>query len=82
MLVTGHNLVQSSALPFVIENEKEVAAAREVVNAIAERNAVLRLIETAQIIRDSMSVVDQPSLHKRLCGDIQALNRFFPESNL
>ncbi len=73
-------LVKNDALPFVIENEKQVAAARAAVDAIAKDNAVLRLIETAKVIRDSMSVADQRSLHARLRSDIESLIQFFPGS--
>lgn len=69
-------LVSSRDVHFAVAEEDAVAAARKGVNAIAERNAVLRLVETAKTIRDSMSVADQPSLHARLRSDIEGLIRF------
>lgn len=68
-------LVSSRDVQFAVAEEDAVAAARKGVNSIAERNAVLRLLETAITIRDSMSIADQPSLHARLRSDIEALNR-------
>lgn len=46
----------------------------EVVEQLVTKHAIDRLVETAKVIRDSMSVVEQPSLHARLRSDIEALN--------
>jgi hypothetical protein len=64
----------------MIADEEALATARKGVTAIAKNNAVQRLLDTAQIILDSMSIVDQPSLHARLRSDIAALKSFSPES--
>jgi len=51
------------------------------IRAEADRyeNAVQALLATAETIRDSMSVVDQPSLHKRLTQDIARMRAFHQE---
>jgi hypothetical protein len=64
----------------MVADEAALATARKGVNAIAKNNAVQRLLDTAQVILDSMSIADQPSLHARLRSDIAALKSFSPES--
>ncbi|MBB3227031.1 hypothetical protein FHW69_001632 [Luteibacter sp. Sphag1AF] len=39
-------------------------------------NAANRLIETSEVIRDSMSIADQQSLHARLRSDIDSVKWF------
>lgn len=67
-------------LKYVVNDEAAIATARAGVNAIAKNNAVQRLLDTAQVILDSMSIADQPSLHARLRSDIQTLISFSTES--
>ncbi|HVI55452.1 MAG TPA: hypothetical protein VM621_10415 [Luteibacter sp.] len=74
-------LVSSRDVKFAVAEEDAVATARKGVNAIAKNNAVHRLLDTAQVILDSMSVADQPSLHARLRSDIAALKSFSPEAS-
>jgi len=71
-LITGHEIFDT-AIEYVVE--ANASAARKWADENAQKNATLRLLETAQIIAESMSVVDQPSLHKRLLSDIQGLKR-------
>lgn len=73
---TCHNLVPDNGVEYVIAGEKELSVARKWANEYAERRAVQRLIATAEIIRDSMSIADQPSLHARLRSDIAGLKGF------
>ncbi len=68
-------LVSSRDVQFAVAEEGAVAAARKGVNAIAKNNAVQRLLDTATVILNSMSIAAQPSLHARLRSDIEALNR-------
>lgn len=70
---TCRHLIPNNGIEYVIADEVALSAARATVNKIAERNAVLRLLATCELIAASMSVVDQPAMHKRLTGDIQAL---------
>lgn len=67
-------------LKYVVNDESAIAKARAGVNAIAKNNAVQRLLDTATVILNSMSIADQPSLHARLRSDIQTLNSFHPEA--
>lgn len=64
----------------MIEDEAALALARKGVATIAKNNAVQRLLDTAQIILDSMSIIDQPSLHARLRSDIAGLKSYSQES--
>lgn len=73
-------LVSNDRIPWVLADEKTVNAAREGVRAIAERNAALRLIATCELIAASMSVTEQPAMHKRLVGDVEALKSFLEPS--
>jgi len=59
-------------------NSSEVFGA---IHAEADRyeNAMQALLAAAETIRDSMSVVDQPSLHKRLTQDIGRMRAFHQE---
>lgn len=61
---------------YAIADEKALMAARQGVLAIAERNAVLRLVATAELIAASMSVADQPAMYKRLKGALADLRSF------
>lgn len=71
-LITGHEIFDP-AIEYVVE--ANASAARKWADENAQKNATLRLLETAKVIRDSMSIADQPSLHARLRSDIEALNR-------
>jgi hypothetical protein len=71
-LITGHEIFDP-AIEYVVE--ANASAARKWADENAQKNATLRLLETAKVIRDSMSVADQPSLHARLRSDIEGLIR-------
>jgi hypothetical protein len=66
---------------YAIADEKALMAARQGVLAIAERNAVLRLVAVAELIEASMSRIDQPAMYARLRGALADLRSFGLEAH-